>query len=149
MTMTHDALLKGLRAVFIWYIAVFFLFLVTAAVFGCKNRQLLREVRKEREIVQSLGNSYYAFYRVNVKNNSYEIIKGSEYINAKLPAKGEYTDLLHTLAGIMDEESGLEFLKSFSPEKIKELIGQKTEGFGGDFLRRFGEEYRWVNVSLI
>lgn len=149
MTMTHDALLKGLRAVFIWYIAVFFLFLVTAAVFGCKNRQLLREVRKEREIVQSLGNSYYAFYRVNVKNNSYEIIKGSEYINAKLPAKGEYTDLLHTLAGIMDEESGLEFLKSFSSEKIKELIGQKTEGFGGDFLRRFGEEYRWVNVSLL
>lgn len=149
MTMTYDALLQGMRSIFGWYIAVFCLFFVTASAMGYKNRQLLLAVKKEREITQSLGNSYYAFYRVNVKRNTYEIIKGSEYINAKLPVHGEYTDLLNTLAGIMDVESGQEFLKSFSLEKVKALISQRTEGFGGDFLRRFGDEYRWVNVSLL
>lgn len=47
---------------------------------------LLVVVRKEKEIAQSLGNSYYAFYRVNVRRNTYEIVKGSEYINARVPA---------------------------------------------------------------
>ncbi len=149
MTMTYAALLHGMKKLFGWYIAVFALFLLTAFLMEFKNRQLLVVVRKEKEIVQSLGNSYYAFYRVNVRRNTYEIVKGSEYINARVPAHGEYTKLLHMLAGIMDEESGKEFLKSFSLEKVKELIEQRTEGFGGDFLRRFGDEYLWINVSLL
>lgn len=149
MTMTYAALLQGMKSLFGWYIAVLALFLLTAFVMGYRNRQLFLAVKKEREIVQSLGNSYYAFYRVNVKRNTYEIIKGSEYINAMAPTYGEYTKLLHMLAGIMDMESGKEFLKSFSLEKLKELIEQRTEGFGGDFLRRFDDEYRWINVSLL
>ncbi len=149
LTMTYDELLKGMRSLFGWYVAVFLLFLLTAALMGYRNRQLSIAVKKEREIVQSLGNSYYAFYRVNVRHNTYEIIKGSEYINERAASKGEYTQLLHMLAGIMDTESGKEFLQSFSAEKVKELIESRTEGFGGDFLRLFGEEYRWVNVSLL
>ncbi len=149
MTMTYAALLQGMKSLFGWYIAVLILFFLTAFLMGYKNRQLLLAVKKEREIVQSLGNSYYAFYRVNVRRNTYEIIKGSEYINARAPVHGEYTKLLHMLAGIMDEESGIEFLKSFSLDRVRELIEQQTEGFGGDFLRRFDDEYRWVNVSLL
>ncbi len=149
LTMTYDELLKGMRSLFGWYVAVFGLFLLTAVLMGFRNRQLSIVVKKEREIVQSLGNSYYAFYRVNVRHNTYEIIKGSEYINERTAAKGEYTQLLHMLAGIMDTESGKEFLQSFSAEKVKELIKNQVEGFGGEFLQRFGEEYRWVNVSLL
>lgn len=149
MTMSYAELLQGMKTLFGWYIAVLALFLLTALLLGYKNRQLFLAVKKEKEIVQSLGNSYYAFYRVNVRHNTYEIVKGSEYINSRVPAKGEYTKLLHMLAGIMDEESGIEFLKCFSPEKVKELIEQRIEGFGGDFLRRFGDEYRWINVSLL
>ncbi len=149
MTMPYAALLKGMRSLFGWYIAVFALFLLTASLMYYRNRQLSAAMRKEKEIARSLGNSYYAFYRVNAERNTYEIVKGSEYINAKLPVNGEYMDLIRMVAGIMDAESRQEFLESFSREKIGELIKQKTEGFGGDFLRRFGKEYRWINVSLL
>ena len=42
-----------------------------------------------------------------------------------------------------------EFCRSFSTDNIRTLVRQRVRDFGGDFLRRFGEKYRWVSVRVL
>ena len=42
-----------------------------------------------------------------------------------------------------------DFIKSFSLENIRALVKERVRDFGGDFLRRFGQEYRWVSVHML
>ena len=49
----------------------------------------------------------------------------------------------------MDEETRIDFENSFSLDNIKILVKQGTKDFGGDFLRKFQGQVRWVNVRLL
>ena len=42
-----------------------------------------------------------------------------------------------------------DFIESFSIENIRALVKERVRDFGGDFLRRFGQEYRWVSVHML
>lgn len=129
---------------FISIIAIFFL-----ALLGMTWRDMKVNARMERanETVQALGNSYYALYRVNFQQDTYELIKCPAHSN--IPRSGTYSDLLQLAGNVIEANAYQEFLENFSAENIRRLVRQQTRDFGGDFLRRFGEDYRWVNARIL
>lgn len=108
-----------------------------------------RSTQRSDETVRALGNTYYAMYLVNYKDGTYEMIKGSEYVRERLSRTGAYEDLLAVMKELIEENAYEEFVTSFSLQSMKNLVDRRIRDFGGDFLRRFGEEYRWVNIRLL
>ena len=77
------------------------------------------------------------------------MIKGSDYVRERLPSAGPYSDLLRTAGEVIEADAYRDFTESFSCENIRQLVRQKVWEFGGEFLRLFGEEYRWVSVRVL
>ena len=96
-----------------------------------------------------LGNSYYALYRINFGDNTYEMIKGSDYMRQRVSQKGNYEDLLQAMSEVIAPDTYDDYMSSFSRENIRALVSRRVRDFGGDFQRRFGDEYRWVSVRVL
>ena len=114
-----------------------------------RDLHLYSQVERTNETVRVLGNTYYALYRVDYQRETYEMIKGSDYIRSRLPYTGPYRDLIRTLGEVLEKRTYEEFQASFSPASIRNLVAKRVRDYGGDFLRRFGDEYRWVNVRIL
>ena len=138
---------------FDWFTFSFSLVIVLSllAVAWMTWRGLELNVRMERsnETVQVLGNTYYALYRVDFEQETYEMIKGSDYVRQRIPSSGPYEELLRVAGEVIEADAYRDFTTSLSCENIRELVRQQVRDFGGDFLRRFGEEYRWVSVRVL
>ncbi|MCI6639522.1 MAG: ATP-binding protein [Pygmaiobacter massiliensis] len=107
------------------------------------------QARRSDDIARALSNRYYAVYRVNFITDTYEMAKGSEYVSQRLPPKGPYPELLRVIGEVIEPEAFREFADSFSSAKIRKLADKRLQEFGEDFLRRFGEEYRWVSARVL
>lgn len=121
------------------------------ALFALARREqhLGERARRANETAQVLGNTYYALYRVNYERETYEMIKGSDYVRSRIPAFGPYGELLRTAGEVVEAEAFRDFTKSFSCENIRQLVDRQVSDYGGEFLRRFGDEYRWVSVRVL
>ena len=121
------------------------------ALFALARREqhLGERARRANETAQVLGNTYYALYRVNYERETYEMIKGSDYVRSRIPAFGPYGELLRTAGEVIEAEAFRDFTKSFSCENIRQLVDRQVSDYGGEFLRRFGGEYRWVSVRVL
>lgn len=149
LTVSHDALYANLNEVYIYYAVLILVLLAGMLVMWIYDRRQRKNIGDKNSTIQMLGNSYYAIYRVKTEEGTYEIIKGSEYVLRRLPSSGRYEALLEVLVSCMEEKARQDFARSFSPENIGRLAEQGAMDFGGDFLRLFGEKYRWVNVRLV
>ncbi len=149
LTIPHAALYENLNDVYRWYIILFIIVITFVILIMLRDSRLRKRIRRADETVQVLGNLYYAVYSINLENRTYEMIKGSEYVRQRLPYRGAYKNLLGVLESCMDEETRKDFARSFSVENISSLPEKEVGDFGGDFHRRFGEEYKWVNVILV
>ena len=49
----------------------------------------------------------------------------------------------------MEEAAYQEYMEDFSLTNVQKLVEQGVREFGGDFRRRFGTEYRWVNMCIL
>ena len=149
VTVPYRSILGELWGVTWSLILMFAVSLLTLTALGWRELRLDAKVRRANETAQVLGNTYYALYRVDYARETYEMIKGSEYVRERIPAAGPYGDLLRTAGEVMEAEAFRDFTQSFSCENIRELVHQRVRDFGGEFLRRFGEEYRWVSVRVL
>ena len=149
VTVPYSSILDELRG----FTAALVLFILAAllpmAVLAWQELRLNARVKRAQETVRVLGNTYYALYRVNYEKETYEMIKGSEYVAGRIPAAGAYADLLRTAGEVIEVNAFREFTESFSCENIRSLVRRRVRDFGGEFLRRFGEEYRWVSVRVL
>lgn len=132
----------GFSAVF----AVFCIFILLTSVWGYR---LNRRVEETNETLRVLGNSYYAIYRVDYLNGTYDMIKGSDYVRSRLPERGDYEQFLEVAKEVMEESTRSDFTESFSLANMRKLVKRRVRDYGGDFLRYFDNEYRWVNVRLL
>ena len=76
-------------------------------------------------------------------------IKSNEDVKERLGASGDYQLLMDVMKEVVRPEIYEEFAQSFSVKNIRKLIQEGIREFGGDYKRRFGDEYRWVNVRII
>lgn len=150
LTVPYDTLLQGVQGILVWYGAGLALFLLIAMALWLRDRKISQTAERTVETVQVLGNMYYAIYRVNVAAGTYEIIKGSDQVLQELREdQKDYNELLRVLVSSLDEWTGVDFVNNFSLENIRNLVAQQVRDFGGEFLRQFGEERRWISVRLL
>ena len=138
ITVPYSKILGGLQSV-LWPLILMFgiSFLVMTAL-ALREYRLESRARRANETAQVLGNTYYALYRVDYERETYEMIKGSDYVRQRIPSTGPYTDLLRTAGEVIEADAFRDFTESFSCENIRELVQQRVRDFGGEFLRRFG-----------
>ena len=149
ITVPFDTILEQLNHFSILFGLVMLLSIMGVLVVAWRDLRLYSQVERTNETVRVLGNTYYALYRVDYQEETYEMIKGSDYVRSKLPQKGAYGELLKVLEDVLDERTFKEFQTSFSPASIRNLVAKRVRDYGGDFLRRFGDEYRWVSVRIL
>ena len=149
VTTPYSLILGDLTNLYVVFIGMGAVFLVALAAMAVRDWRRSRAMERTNETVRVLGNSYYAIYLVNYDRNTYEMIKGSDYVRERIPPEGPYPDLLRTASEVIEESTFEEFEKSFSAENVRALVAGRVRDYGGDFLRKFGEKYRWVNVRVL
>lgn len=149
ITVPYSKILGGLQGI-LWPLLLMFgiSFLVMTAL-AFREYRLEFRVRRANETAQVLGNTYYALYRVDYEREIYEMIKGSAYVRDRIPPTGPYADLLRTAGEVIEKDAYQDFMESFSCRNMRELVRQRVRNFGGEFLRRFGGEERWVSVQIL
>ena len=149
ITVPYSEVLEGFGRVTIAFSLLIIAFLLVLV--GMTWRDVKEGTRMERtnETVRVLGNSYYALYRVDYSQGSYETIKASDYVRERIPAIGGYDELLHVIGEVIEPEAYQEFMENFSQNNIRQLVSRRVRDFGGDFRRLFGGVYRWVNVRVL
>lgn len=108
-----------------------------------------RSMKKADDTAHMLGDSFYAIYRVYLRDGSYEGIKIFEDLQGKVPKKGSYGQLIETMRPLVKPSTYRAFEESFSLENIQKRIRQGVEDYGGDYQRLFGDKYRWVNIRTL
>lgn len=116
---------------------------------------IYREARQSRrlqladETIQILSDAFYAAYRINYTDGTYLAIKNSSDNQQTLPRKGDYSLLLDTIKQVVAPDAYEEFVQSFSLEQIRQRVAEGIRDYGGDYQRRFGETFRWVNIRTL
>ncbi len=150
LTMPFQSVLMGDRNLTIWVMTGIsaLLFLILA---GMVVRDLIHSKRIERaaNTIQILGDSFYAIYRVNYRTGTYESIKTAEDLHDRMPPEGSYSTLLATMKTLVDPETYQEFAQAFSLESIRQRVDAAIPDYGGDYQRRFGDTYKWVNIRTL
>lgn len=108
-----------------------------------------RSMKKADDTAHMLGDSFFAIYRVYLRDGSYEGIKIYEDLQGKVPKKGSYGQLIETMRPLVKPSTYRAFEESFSLENIQKRIRQGVEDYGGDYQRLFGDKYRWVNIRTL
>ena len=149
ITIPYRNILGNLLGVTLALMLMFAVSFIAMMAFTWKEVRLNEGIRRANETSQVLGNTYYALYRVDYERETYEMIKGSEYVRSRIPVSGSYDRLLTTAGEVIEAEAFKDFTESFSCDNIRELVNRKVRDFGGEFLRLFGDEYRWVSVRIL
>lgn len=149
ITVPYDTILNQLEQFSALFSLVALPCLLIILFITVRNLWLGNKMDLANETVQVLGNQYFALYRVNYENDTYEMIKGSEYLRARLPKSGPYPQLLQVAGEVIEPDAFKDFCESFSSSSIQNLVSKQMRNYGGDFLRLFGEEYRWVSVRIL
>ncbi len=149
ITVPYSSILGDFNRFMLSFGLIILLFLAVLLGMTYRDVKINDSIRRTNETVRVLGNSYYALYRIDYGQGTYEMIKGSDYVRSKLPPVGPYPELLKTVGEVIEKDAYSEFLESFSSENIRSLVSQRIRDYGGDFLRRFGDEMRWVSVRVL
>lgn len=149
LTIPFRTVLRELTGIYRLFLLISSLFLIAAVLLSIRDYRLNRKIRRTDDTVRALGNLYYAIYRVNYKTGMYQAIKCAKDTRHKISATGQYADLLHTIQEVVTHSTYEEFASSFSLENIQQLVHDQVTEFGGDYLRRFANGERWVNVSIL
>ena len=145
----HDLLMDESHFLVYGLAATGIIFVVILLVMMIKNMRHIKKLYRYDQMVQILSESYYAMYRIHIYNGTYEVIKTSPAYQLDLPKTGPYLQLLQTVQGVVAQGAFQEFSKCFSLESIRERVQEGISDYGGDFKRRFEDDYRWVNVRTL
>lgn len=118
-------------------------------IFMWRNYKSQAEARNTQKILYFVGNTYYAIYLINVKNDTCSMIKPSSDVLNDMGYDKTYTKLISVLSKYVEPEAKDEFCQSFGIENVRKLMDNKIKNFGGDFKRKFSDEYKWVNIQLL
>lgn len=124
------------------------LFVILFAAIYQETRQG-RRLRLADETIEILSDAFYAAYRIDYTEGTYLTIKSSGDNAKTLPRKGSYQTLLDTVKQVVAQDAYEEFVQSFSLEQIRQRVAEGIRDYGGDYQRRFGDTFRWVNIRTL
>lgn len=150
LTVPFEEVLIGERNVTIVVMVVIsvILFLILAAMV-VRDIVNSRKMAKADNTIHILGDSFYAIYRVNYQLGNYETIKCAADMGKKLPPGGNYQELLEAIKSFVEPSTYKEFEMSFALDSIRQRVAAHVADYGGDYQRRFGDTYKWVNIRTL
>ncbi len=148
-TVPNATFLKGICQSASQYIVIILLFFIIMFALWRKGEKTNTDMKNVVNTITAICNSFYAIYRVNLREEKYEMLKGSAEVKKTIPKGGNYKDMVLAISNMLDEETAADFRKSFAVDKIKEVIKNKVSNYGGDFKRMIDGKYKWVNVNII
>lgn len=139
------------NAYFAFYVGIFILlvFVVIVSYSIYREYKLNKNIKRFTETISFLGNMYYAIYRVNYKNNTYELIKYTPDIEDSVKHIEKYDVFLKKIGEKIEPSARDEFLHFFSIANIKQLVADNVQEYSGEFQREFNGGYEWVNARLV
>lgn len=149
---TQAILQEGWDSTLLAIAGVFVAVLLVAVAFMVRSFVDERKARHTADTLKLLGDTFFAIYRINYQNGTYETIKCSDDVREKLGdhvQRGDYHHLMGIVKQYVDDKTFTEFIKSFSLENIRSLIDEGINDFGGDFRRAFPDGVRWVSIRVI
>ena len=149
VTVPYAVILRDLYLLFWTFGPGLLLFLLLLILMTWRDMKANAQIDQTNETVRVLGNSYYALYRIDYGKSRYEMIKGSDYVRARIPPSGPYSELLRVAGEVIEPGAFEDFIESFSTDNIRRLVSQRVRDFGGEFQRLFDGEYRWVSVRVL
>lgn len=149
VTIPFSMILEDLNQLTFLFTLIFIIFMTYTLMVTWKDHRISNRFKLTNETLRVLGNTYYALYRINYEEGTYEMIKSSKYVGSRIPARGPYDLWMNIAIEVIEENASEDYRESFSLANIKRLVEHHVHRYGGDFLRRFGDEYRWVNVSML
>ena len=149
VTIPFSMILEDLNQLTFLFTLIFIIFMSYTLMVTWKDHRISNRFKLTNETLRVLGNTYYALYRINYEEGTYEMIKSSKYVGSRIPTRGPYDLWMNIAIEVIEENASEDYRESFSLANIKRLVEHHVHRYGGDFLRRFGDEYRWVNVSML
>ncbi len=131
------------------YLIVLLVLAVASIIIYAEEQHLHKKNAESNEVVNMLGNSYYAIYRININTEEYSVVRSSPYIRKLIKESGLYSELYNTIIYYMDKSSKEEFEKSFTMERIKKMAEQDKIDYGIYLYRQLEDIYRWINLRII
>ena len=94
---------------------------IAGVVIYTEENYLNKKIYDSNSVIDMLGNSYYAIYRVNIITEEYVILRGTDFICSMIKQEGKYEELYNILINSLDDISVDEFRTSFSMENIRNM----------------------------
>ena len=135
--------------------AVYFMAATASVLFVSMTYLVIRDAFQSRKIKRAddtahmLGDSFYAIFRVNFQEGTYEAIKMHNDTKDCLSGHGDYAQVMQTMHQLVKSNTYHTFEVCFSLENIRQRVQEGIRDYGGDYQRLFGDSYRWVNVRTL
>lgn len=149
ITIPHSTLLSGFYRILVLYGAALGIFIIVSVIMLIRDWRLSKRSLRSATIINALCNSFYAVYRINIKNGTYTMLKGTTEMVGVIQRQGDYDDMIEGFCTVVDDNTALELRDSFSLAHLRELAAKGNSDFGGDFLRTLDGKKQWVNISFI
>ena len=136
-------------------VTIYVLIAVASLLFLTLTGMVVRDLVQSRRIriadntIRILSDSFYAIYRVNYQDGTYAAIKNSSDLSGHLPKTGSYAHLLNTIKELVAPSTYQEFEQCFSLSSIFQRVCEGIADYGGDYQRRFGDVFKWVNIRTL
>lgn len=144
-----DILYDDWNEIFLVFAFIYAMILMAIVMFTVMNFKSKARSRYVEDTLRILGDTYYAIYRIDLKDGTYEAIKQRPDVSAMLGTSGTYEKFISVMETCVDKSTFNSFRDNFSIENMQSLAGDNVREFGGDYLRKFEDGDRWVNVRII
>ena len=131
------------------YLIILMILAIAGVLIYTEENYLNKKIYDSNSVIDMLGNSYYAIYRVNIITEEYVILRGADFICSMIKQEGKYEELYNFLINSLDDISVDEFRTSFSMENIRNMAKNNQLDYSIDLHRMLEDGYKWVNLRFI
>lgn len=149
ITIPYAKLLANARLMLFFFSGVLLLYLALAVAAFLLQRASEEKNKQYESVIQALSNMFYAMFLIDMDAGTFQIFRPAEDLLPKLQQSDRYEHLLEVIESVIHPDMEQSLAETFSLENIRKLVEEDSNGFGGDFRRRFGNHYEWVNIQLL
>lgn len=131
------------------YLVILIILAIASIIIYAEENYLNKKIDDSNSVINMLGNSYYAVYRLNIITEEYLILRGTNFICSNINQEGKYDELYSVFLSSLDDASIDEFRNSFSIDNIRNMAVNNQLDYSVDLRRMFENGYKWVNLRFI
>ena len=149
VAMPYSVILSDLNMLGLIFGIFFFIGLVIVFIYLLRDSRYRSQMERVSQTVSIISNLYYALYRINYVEGTYEMIKGSPEVRAAIKRTGHLEDFMDAVSTLIKPEDLTVFNETLSRERMSEIVSTKAADFGGYVRRLFDGVYKYVSVRIV